>query len=582
MERIRILPDSVKRKIAAGEVVEGPFSVIKELMENSIDAGATVIGVHVMEGGLRKIVVRDNGRGIHREDAPLAVVEHATSKIEDIHDIESIGSYGFRGEALSSISAVSKLTILSRREDEDTGARLTGTEAGVEVGDYAGPAGTTVMVENLFYNVPARKKFLKSVRSELRFIREIFIKTAIPHPGISFTLDVDDSRSITLDAAGAMEERLGQVYGPNIMEELYSVTLQDLKVSMQGYLSRPHFMKSSRAMQILYVNRRPVEYRHLGFLLSKAYEAIAVRGRYPAGILFIDIDPHLVDVNIHPAKKEVKLFDSHYIDRLILALGEKAVSREHRMEDRLFTEAASVPQLPATSLGAGPSPGDVRGSPVLSPQAGLNRLFPSTPSSYIKDAAELYHDIEETMKLKIIGSAFQTYIILEKESRLYFIDFHAAHERIIYDAMMGKQEAPESQRLAFPRIVELSLEDHALVMENIEIFSENGFDIEDFSDNSIKISSLPMMARDADAADLVSDFLESFRGESGGAGIRETIAATVACHAAKRAGDSLGAADMELLALKIFETGRQLVCPHGRPFVFTMEKGDIERMFKRQ
>ncbi len=588
MERIKLLPDSVKKKIAAGEVVEGPFSVIKELVENAIDAGASRIDVQVLEGGLRKIMVRDDGSGMYRDDVPLAVMEHATSKIEDIHDIEHISSYGFRGEALSSISSVSRLTILSRRADESVGARLAGADGSVETGDYAGPAGTTIIVENLFYNVPARKKFLKSVRAETRLIREIFIKLAIPHPGISFTLDVDDSRQITLNQAGGIEERLGQVYGGSVMEDLYPVELQDLKVSLRGFLSRPHFLKSTRAMQILYVNRRPVEYRYLGFLLSKAYEAVAVRGRYPAGIIFIDIDTGLVDVNIHPAKKEVKLFDSHYIDRLILALGEKAVGREHRVEDRMFTPGAPGQGLPverAPVSGEAPA-----GASLFTGTSGFGGTRGAggrdgdgfSPSAFVKDAAALYHDAGESNKPRIIGIAFGTYIILEKNGYLYFIDFHAAHERIIYDAMMAQKEAPESQRLAFPRIMELSLDDHALVVENIDIFSENGFDIEDFSDNSIKISSVPEIARDADAADLLADFLESIRGEHGVSNMRERMAATVACHAAKRAGDRLMVGDMERLVADLFGKERQLVCPHGRPFVYKMEKGDIERMFKRQ
>lgn len=602
VDRIKLLPDSVKKKIAAGEVVEGPFSVIKELMENSIDAGASRVDVQVLEGGLRKITVRDNGRGMYRDDVPLAVMEHATSKIGDIHDIESIGSYGFRGEALSSISSVSKLTILSRRAGEESGARLTGTGDGFDMADYAGPPGSTIMVENLFYNVPARKKFLKSVRTEQRFIREIFLKTALPHPEIAFTLDVDDGRQLTLNSVTAIEERLGQIYGSGIMGDLYAVTLRDLKVTMSGFLSRPHFLRPNRAMQILYVNRRPVEHRYLGFLLSKAYEAAAPRGKHPAGIILVDIDPRLVDVNIHPAKKEVKLFDSRYIDRLILALGEKALGREHAVEERLFTPGTAVQQRPpviragaysdnrpptpqggASSANNSATSGDSSifgGSATASP--GIMEKSGITPSSYIKDAADLYHDIEESRETRIIGVAFGTYIILEKEGILYFIDFHAAHERIIYDTMMEKKNTPESQRLAFPQIMELSLDDHALVLENIDIFSENGFDIEDFSDNSIKISSVPAVARDADAALLMEDFLESLRGEYRASDIREKMAATVACHAAKRAGDRLSPGDMEALVKGIFAAERRLVCPHGRPFVYRMEKGDIERMFKRQ
>jgi DNA mismatch repair protein MutL len=341
-------------------------------------------------------------------------------------------------------------------------------------------------------------------------------------------------------------------------------------------------------MQILYVNGRPVEYRYLGFLLSKAYEAVAGKGRYPAGIIFIDIDPHLVDVNIHPAKKEVKLFDSYYINRLILALAEKAINREHRVQSGLFTPGeVRATEGTAHHADSGDSFRDTRmlfDSPGrhIRTSAGVHGPGDISSSTFVKDMAELYHDIEESKEIKIIGMAFETYIILEKSNYMYFIDFHAAHERIIYDSLMEKGGDFESQRLAFPRVLELSLDDHRLVQENIDKFSEIGFDIEDFSDNSIKITAVPVVAGGADSVDLIMDFLESIRGEYETSNVAEKMAATVACHAAKRAGDRLAQSDMERLVSEIFSSDRQLRCPHGRPFVFKMEKEDIERMFKRQ
>ncbi|OHD63651.1 MAG: hypothetical protein A2176_05825 [Spirochaetes bacterium RBG_13_51_14] len=578
MERIKILSDSVQKKIAAGEVVEGPYSIVKELVENSIDAGASTIDIQVFDGGLKKIVVRDDGRGIYRDDIRLAVMEHATSKIGDIHDIEAIGSYGFRGEALSSISSVSRLAILSRRGDEEVGARLTSADGGVEITDYAGPAGTTIIVENLFYNVPARKKFLKSIRTELRSIRDAVLKSAIPNPGITVTLAVDDARQITLGEAETLEQRIEQIYGSGIMNNLYREVLRDLKVSIDGFLSRPHYLASSRSMQMLFVNRRPVEYRYLGFILSKAYEAVVPRGRYPAGLIFIDIDPHLVDVNIHPAKREVKLFDHRYIDRLITGLAEKALNREHRVEGGLFVSGAAPQGRPAM----GDEPNRTGGA-TGAPDDGAHGMAGSglSSSTFVKDVADLYRDIKKSGDSRIIGIALGTYLILEKDASLYLIDFHAAHERIIYDSLMEKGHVFESQRLAFPRVLELSMEDHALILENNGKFSEIGFDIEDFSDTAVKISALPEVARNADAADLLMDFLESFRTEGRQADVAHTMAATLACHAAKRAGDRLTTDDLERLVSDIFRRDRLLRCPHGRPFVYKLEKQDLEKMFKR-
>ncbi|HPQ54244.1 MAG TPA: DNA mismatch repair endonuclease MutL, partial [Spirochaetota bacterium] len=281
MKRIRVLPDSVKNKIAAGEVVEGPFSVLKELMENAIDSGAGVIDVEVSGSGLKKILVRDNGEGISREDLPLTIQEHATSKIVTVEDIETITTCGFRGEALSSISSISKFTLLSRSGAEQLGGRLESEGERVDVSDYAGPPGTTAIVENLFYNIPARKKFMKSPSAEMRSIRQTFLRTALAWPAISFSLTIDDDRKLTLPAVDDTAERITQIYGKGVGNGLYYEKLRDIRVAVEGYVSGPDYFKSSRSMQMIYVNRRPVEYKYLGFLLSRGYEAILKKGQYP-------------------------------------------------------------------------------------------------------------------------------------------------------------------------------------------------------------------------------------------------------------------------------------------------------------
>ncbi len=585
-ERIRILPDVVKRKIAAGEVVEGPFSVVKELIENSLDAGATRIEVRVQEAGLKKITVGDDGRGISGDDLPLALMEHATSKIADIQDIEGVASYGFRGEALSSISSVSRFTILSRREEEETGARVVADENGVERGEYAGPRGTTVIVENLFYNVPARKKFLRTPGAELRALREMFLRTALPNYRVSFILDVDGERAITLNAADGIDERIAQVYGPAILDDLSRELLQDLRVTVSGYLSRPHFMKGTRAMQFLFVNRRPVEYRRLGFLLGKAYEGIAPSGKHPAGIIFIDIDPGLVDVNIHPAKKEVKLFDHRYIDQLILGLARKALNREHRVAGGLFTPGTEYPAAAAGEVVSesdafpGVFPSGAQGNAHYDRTVGGGGPGFASPSS-IGGRSAIYGEGQREGGIRIIGTAFGTYMLVERDGALCIIDFHAAHERVIFDSLMERRDGFEVQRLAFPKIMELSLDDHALVMENIEKIAEIGFDIEDFSDHSIRINAVPAVARGEDADRIFEDFLESARSGTADLPVAGEMAATVACHAAKRAGDRLTASDMERLAGELFNGKRELRCPHGRPFVYRLSREEIERMFKR-
>lgn len=580
MNRIKILSDSVKKKISAGEVVEGPFSVVKELVENSIDAGATEINVQVIESGMKKIQVNDNGSGINRDDVELAIAEHATSKISEIYDIDHISSYGFRGEALSSVSSISSMTILTRTADEDTGIKLVSGDDGVKKSDYAGPAGTTVIVENLFYNTPARKKFLKNRSTELRYIREIILSISLSNPGVHFSLDVDSSRQVTLTPAADLEERVKQVYGKGIMENLYYERLQDLKVNIYGFLSKPGFLKSNRSMQKLFINNRPVEYKYLGFILSRAYEAVAMKGSHPAAIIFIDIDPELIDVNIHPAKREVKLFDQKYIDSIIYHLAEKSLNRQHDISDKLFAPPQEIPGKTFSEQNT-----ENRVLPGIDMFSSVNKTAQAieSPASFVREVSGLYQDIENERNIKIIGIAFNTYIIFEYGDSLHFIDFHAAHERKIYNDLIQKESGFESQELAFPRVLEFSIDEHRLIIENVESFNEIGFDIDDFSDNSITIRSVPEIARNIDAENVFREFIDSLKDDGGKEfDISKRVAAAVACHSARRAGDRLDPDEMRMLINEAIDETADLRCPHGRPYMYKIKKYDLERMFKRQ
>lgn len=593
MKHIHILPDSVKNKIAAGEVVEGPFSVMKELMENAIDSGARVIDVEVSGSGLKKILVRDNGDGISREDLPLTIQEHATSKISSIEDIETITTCGFRGEALSSISSISKLTLLSRTGDEEAGGRLVSEGDRVDVSDYAGPVGTTVIVENLFYNIPARKKFMKSPSSELRNLRQTFMRTALAWPEISFSLTIDDDRRLTLPAAADTGERITRIYGKGVGDGLYFEKLRDIRVTVEGYVSRPDYFKSSRSMQMIYVNRRPVEYKYLGFLLSRAYEAILKKGQYPAAVLFITIDPDLIDVNIHPAKREVRFFDGRYIDSLIISLIRKALGeKSHEIRDTLFTAAeGGYPETPIPEAAA--SPGTSPEHSMFSRDeeqsagegAGGSRreplLYHEMPS-VIKDSARLYDALRGTSdSMRFLGTVFGTYMLIEKNDELHVIDFHAAHERVIYDSLMDREEAFEVQELMFPVVHEFSLDEYMIVEEQMALFASMGFDIEPMPDNSIAVRGVPAVAGKMDLHAFFLDVVEQMKGESEVRDLRSMVMERVACHSAKRAGDVVNDADAIALAEKIFSGRHELRCPHGRPFMYKMGKRDFEKLFSR-
>jgi DNA mismatch repair protein MutL len=594
MNRIQILPESVKKKIAAGEVVEGPFSVVKELVENSIDAAATEIEVEVYDSGLKKIVVRDNGSGIHRDDVALALMEHATSKIREIGDIERIATFGFRGEALSSIAEISRITMYTRTGGDEEGARLAYREGSLEMRDYAGPAGTTIIVENLFYNTPARKKFLKSKTAEMRNIRAVFLRMALAHPEIRFVLLSEGKPGIRLERASSIAGRVEQVYGGETMRRLQPARLTDISVSIEGFLSTPGYLKSTRSMQMLYVNRRPVEYRYLGFLLARAYEGIAVQGRHPAAILFIDVDPGLIDVNIHPAKREIKFFDQKYFDSLVAALCRKALGeRPHAVVESVFrpeispadeTDDGSEEVLPfdmeeAEGVGAsGAAPPPER----VTQDRASGDVRSGTGRSLVNDDAVPYHEVRGQTGVRAIGVVFNTYILCEDAESLCVIDFHAAHERFIYDELMKKDSSFESQALVFPKVVELSLEEFGVISDHAAFLAEIGFDMDEFSENAVIIRSVPVLAAGIDMDGFFADLVESLKSEEGKAvNARERVAQRIACHSARRAGDGLSVQEIDLIIQRTFSGAHELRCPHGRPFVYRLGRSDMERMFKR-
>ncbi len=609
MRRIQVLSDSVKNKIAAGEVVEGPFSVVKELVENAIDAGAGEITVEVAESGFRKILVRDNGSGILREDLPLSVREHATSKIRSIEDIERIASCGFRGEALSSIAAISRLTLLSRSPEEETGGRLVCDNGRVDIGEYAGPHGTTVIVENIFFNVPARKKFMKSRTGEQRAVRQAFLATALARPEISFTLVSDEEKKISLPATGDIAERVAQIYGRAAAEGLYRESISDMKAGLEGFLSSPGFFKASRAMQALYVNRRPVEYRSLGFLLSKAYEGVVPRGQHPAAILFLAIDPSLVDVNIHPAKREVKFFDGRYIDGLILGLAKKALGgRAHPIDTGLFREAVLQRREGPLTSGDASAGGDI--SAPAAEQAGTEpasmefREHPRQPvqaslqfengneKTFIREVREVYEHAfrapeeesaaaHEDREARYLGVIFDTYLLVDHGGELGVIDFHAAHERILFDELTAKEWSPDTQELMFPAVKEFSIDACRLIEEKMDLFAGLGFDIEPISECAFAVRGVPAVAAKFDMELFFDEIVDRLQEETQARDLRKVVIERIACHAAWRAGDAVPEPQARRLIDEVFSGRHELRCPHGRPFVFSLKKRDFERLFGR-
>ncbi|MCL2026711.1 MAG: hypothetical protein FWG92_07910, partial [Leptospirales bacterium] len=415
-----------------------------------------------------------------------------------------------------------------------------------------------------------RKKFLKSPQTELRYAKEVFLKTAAGNPAISFAFDTDQKRSISLSSAATLQERLQQIYGNETVDNCCFEEIKDSKAALFGMFSKPHFLKSSRSLQQLFVNNRPIDYRYLSFLLSKAYAAVAPKDKYPAAILFLDIAPELVDVNIHPAKREVKLFDVKYIDSLILRLADKALAKIHSIPDNSFMPAFRTPLAEQPEESA------------YAPAFAEKDLFEAQARSLqIREIEQLYNSITAPKDYSVLGYIFNSYILVQKDDNLCVIDFHAAHERFIYDELLKKSSGTDKQKLLFQSVIDLPLEEFHLIVDNIDIFTEMGFDIEEFSGNSILIRAAPSALGKLNEKELVMEIAREIRGEKEPGKIYNTIAALSACHAAARAGDALSLKEMEILAGKVFSGEHELRCPHGRPFVHVLKKEDLKRIFKR-
>ena len=448
MGNILILPDNIKNMIAAGEVVSGPSSVVKELVENSIDAESTELDISIMESGLKKIVVRDNGTGIYRDDIAFAVMEHATSKIKNINDIYSICSYGFRGEALSSIASISKLTLMSRQRTEDTGGKITSYDSTSEISDYCGETGTTVICENLFYNTPARKKFLKTVQGEKRLIKETIFSLALSRPEVVFRYSFDDTPPSVIRSSAGYFERITSLYDSR---DLLEGEIIDNEVSIKAFISSPGSFKKTRSDQHLFVNRRPIEYKYLNYTLKRAYEGFLSDG-YPQCFFYISINPSLIDVNIHPAKKEIKFFDAKYIDSMIYSAAKKILGTRIYSISNFQKESSLISN--ATIISSGTERVNSGVETNKNHYAAEKQISSDSYLAVSEEQKSLSH-ISASCDYSVKSVVFGKYLLIEKSGLLYYVDFHAAHERMLYDAVLAKTSSADSLPLVFPETIKL-------------------------------------------------------------------------------------------------------------------------------
>ena len=574
---IHILSEEVASQIAAGEVVERPSSVVKELIENSLDAGADQITILVREAGKRLIEIIDNGSGIPIDELELAVHRHATSKLSQAEDLFRVSTLGFRGEALASIGSVTHLTLSSRVNTEDLGGsiRVEGGEI-VDVSEQGIPPGTTVRVEHLFYNVPARLKFLKTDRTEKRHINTTVSRYSMANPGVRFKLFQDDELILQTSGSGDLQETIAAIHGINTAKQMVQVIYEDEHIRLGGFISPPGLTRSNRGEMVFFVNQRPVQDPALSKAVTQAYHTLVMKGRYPITVLFLDLPPEKVDVNVHPTKAEVRFEDKGEIFR--------GVGRGVRRALLAHTPVPEVSNLRGVNLWGGPAPDNRFIRRDLDPAWGaLDDAQDNLPFGQLVDSTQIPAPLG-TPILRLIGQVAATYLIAEGPDGLYLIDQHAAHERILFEKMMANRDgSPPSQALLDSVVVEFSPSSADLLKENLPILTGLGFEVEEFGPGSFVIRAVPGLMGDSSPEAILRAAVENLEvDETPLEGkIEEKIIARVCKRAAVKAGQVLSTTEQEQLLLDLESCQSPRTCPHGRPTMIHLSVDLLERKFGR-
>ena len=591
---IRVLPHEVAARIAAGEVVERPASAVKELVENALDAAATAVRVEVTAGGLDGVRVVDNGCGIPASDVANLFQRHATSKLTAAEDLQSIVTLGFRGEALYSLAAVAMVSVLTRTPDSDAATFVEAANGRIlRQEPRGGPVGTTVAVEELFDQVPARKKFLRSPRSELSRVNAVITNYALAYPDVRFTLTADARTVFTSPGGGELREAAAAVYGREAAQAFLAVeTPESNGIGVTGLLSPPDSTRANRSGITLFVNRRPVQSRALTFAVSEAYHGLLPSDRYPVAFLLIDVPPHDVDVNVHPTKAEVRFRR----EGDVFAALQKAV-RETVIAVAPVPEIAASAVAPTSTVATPwtPSSGFApltttprEPEPPPPPQFGLPAMPPAVEPAATappqRPEQQPISMLDALPALRVLGQTQETYIVAEGPDGLYLIDQHAAHECVVYERLRNaaQREAPEVQGLLEPTSVTLSPSHEETVHDHADVLAQYGWLLEPFGDRACLLRGVPAVLSSRDPAKSFLDMLEAAATAAEFSTWEDRIAATVACHGSVRAGQSLTREEMVEMVRLLERTQQPHTCPHGRPTMLHLSANNLEREFGRR
>lgn len=606
MGKIRILPDNLSNQIAAGEVVERPAAVVKELVENSIDAGSLKIHVALAQGGRKEIRVVDNGAGMSHDDALLAIERHATSKIKDLQDLQAIQSLGFRGEALPSIASVSRFELVTREEDSLSGT-LIRVEGGIlrDARETGCPRGTMVTVRDLFYNIPARRKFLRTVDTEMAHIGDQFLRLAMAQPQIHFQLIHQDRTLYDFSPARSPEGRVGQILGSDLSARMIPFGVEGSSLVLRGFLGPPELQRSNAQSLFLYVNTRPVWERMLTRAILGAYEAVIPKGKYPVVVLFVEIPHALVDINVHPTKREVRFRDPSEILERVRAVIFRSLEgyRPSNEPARGFIRPPLMreDQRPPSSAFPGQNErlsrpvGDVHASFTPShriatqvsafPHPALVQPQETTGEGVVDTAGQLDFSSPGPgfSRLPLIGQLGNAYVLLEAPDGLVLIDQHAAHERILYDRLSSGTESVSSQRLLRSVVLQLLPREAAKLRRWMDELGRIGFEIESFGGDSFVIAAVPAVLTGCPPDILIREMLDDAHEDDKTPrwNLMANLVKTAACHSAVRAGQKLKPDEIRFLLEDLDKTAMPATCPHGRPLWLKLTHADIARLFHR-
>ena len=626
MKRINILDEHTSNKIAAGEVVERPSSVVKELMENSIDADSKNITIEIEDGGISLIRIIDDGHGIHRDDIKKAFLPHATSKIKDVDDIYSIMTLGFRGEALASIASISKVSLKSKIEEDDFGSEII-IEGGeiLSLTNTGTNKGTVIEVRDLFYNVPARKKFLKSISREGALITDIVNRIALSHPDKSIKFYNNGKKVLHTYGTGNLIDVIRTIYGKNISENLIYFESKEDSISLYGYIGKEEISRGSRNNQSIFVNGRYIKNKTIVAAVENAFKSFATVNKFPFFVLFLELYPEFVDVNIHPTKAEIKFKEDRGIFKKVFDSVHKAfknevfeefyIPEEEKVEENKENEVEEIEfnindlinettefkneKIISKDLENISYEEVKKEEEIYNSLKSLNNIVKPTISNNIdkpvvceeKNKLDYIttNSIEEKIakfpNLRVIGQFNKMYILAEYEDILYIIDQHAAHEKILFEKYLKNIEAGDIviQQLLVPILIDLTTDDFCFYEENLDVFSKAGFIIESFGGNTIAIKEVPYFLGKLDARNLFMNILDNIKSLGSGktTEVKYNRIATLACKAAVKANNYLNESEMEKLVYDLRYIDDPFHCPHGRPVIIKFTNYDLDKKFRR-